>query len=414
MTAIDASLGFDDPPEVVNYSYGTDADADDDGYSRFFDNVADAFGKLITVSAGNGGLRAIGTPGIAHNVLSVANVNDKGTADPADDCIAPSSSAGPTPAGRKKPDLAAAGFQVATASRLGGFEEVTGTSYAAPAIAAAATRLIEQGLTDPRAVKAVVLNSADDYGAPGWDIDFGWGYFNAARAERERDQHVVDTLRDGTAAGRARFYVRRAARPSKATLVWHRHVVDATPPHARGSYLNDLDLYLYDETAGAMLDASVSPHDNVEQVSSRRAHAAVLVVEAQGTLHGDGEIFALAHSGGFEERRGPRVEVRIAAPEAIRAGSAFTVSATVVNPGDLRGHGYDVSLALPAGYALAEGSAIRTLGSLWPGEAAVVTWRVRAPVDARQPAGLRATARAIAYGLTWDATAGATTAIKIQ
>jgi DNA-binding beta-propeller fold protein YncE len=37
--------------------------------------VVDTFGKTMTLSAGNAGLRAIGTPGIAYNVISVANVN---------------------------------------------------------------------------------------------------------------------------------------------------------------------------------------------------------------------------------------------------------------------------------------------------------------------------------------------------
>ena len=55
MEAVDWALAQADPPEVFNYSYGANVTVDDDSYSRFWDAVVDGFGKVATVSAGNGG-----------------------------------------------------------------------------------------------------------------------------------------------------------------------------------------------------------------------------------------------------------------------------------------------------------------------------------------------------------------------
>jgi hypothetical protein len=389
MTAIDASLGFADPPEVINYSYGSDASVDDDGYCRFFDNVVDTFGKTLTLSAGNAGLRAIGTPGIAYNVISVANVNGQGTADRADDTIAPTSSAGPTPGGRKKPDLSALGSQIPTATRTGGVEKVTGTSFAAPAIAGAAARLVDRGTTDPRAVKAVMLNNADDFGSPGWDIDFGWGYFNAARTEQHAAdyhlRHIVPEMVE------RRLFARTSLGPAKATLVWNRHVTEHT------SRLTDLDLFLYDERDGRLRDASISSLDNVEQVSSGDLRPVLVVDRAERGPAAD-ELFALAHSGGFEERRGPDVQVKVTTT-ASASGDAADVRVDVTNTGDLRGHGYEVVLHVPSGARVQWEMAPKVVGSLDPGQTATIAWTLKGPDASALPA-IRATATLHAYGFT--------------
>jgi hypothetical protein len=409
MKAVDWALAQPDPPEVFNYSYGARLSTDDDAYSRFWDGVVDGFGKVATISAGNSGPGAgtVASPGMAYNVISVANVATKSTASRADDNIATSSSRGPTPGGRKKPDLTAPGSSIWLPSHYGRatWLQVTGTSFSSPGIAAASALLIDAGVTDPRAVKAVLLNSADDLGTPGWDAAYGWGYYNGERAWAERDDVVVASYAASGAASR-RYFERTTSAPTKATLVWNRHV-NYEPGLAvpASGVLNDLDLSLYETRGGALRAASASPRDNVEQVVSSESEPTVLVVQSSGAFSGSSEDAALAHGGGFVERAGPGVAVTLSAPGTAMPASTFAVTVALRNSGDLRGHAYTVALELPAGFALAEGTLAQSAATLAPGEQSLLTWSVSAPATPRLAQLLGVSASGTAYGRTWTATA---------
>ena len=57
----------------------------------------------------------------------------------------------------------------------------SGTSMAAPHITGAALLLGDAGVTDPREIKALLINTADDWGTAGWDSTYGWGYVDLAK-----------------------------------------------------------------------------------------------------------------------------------------------------------------------------------------------------------------------------------------
>lgn len=416
MEAVDWALSQDDTPEVFNYSFGAPAATDDDLYARYWDGVVDAWGTVATISAGNGGPSGstLNSPGIAYNVLSVANLDSRGTVSRADDVVASSSSRGPTVAGRRKPDIAAPGTAIVLPSNYGRATWVaaTGTSFSAPAIAGAAALLIDAGVTDPRAVKAVLINSADDLGAPGWDADYGWGSFNGARAWDERAAWRLDAYGAPGTPGAVRFFERAAASPTTATLVWHRHVAYAASAGALApaGVLNDLDLRLYSAATGALRAVSASRLDNVERVTSPASEAAVLLVETVAPFSAfEGattETAALAHGGGFVERLGPAIELTVNAPGTVAPGASFHVTALVANPGDLRGHAYEATLALPAGYTLQSPGVTQAVSSLAPGQQALVTWTVRAPGIPIPPAAMVVSGRTASYGVSWT-TSGA-------
>jgi subtilisin family serine protease len=408
MAGVDWALLSADPPEVFNYSYGARVSSDDDLYTRFWDGVVDTFGKTATISAGNSGANTVGSPGMAYNVLCVANVNTLGTIPRNDDTIAASSSGGPTPGGRKKPDLAAPGSNLLMPSTFGPslWSRATGTSFSAPAVAGIAALLIDAGVGDPRAVKAVLINSADPVGgSDGWHPRFGWGYVNGERAFAERQALALLSVTGPSGAAPVRYFERASPTASKATAVWHRHVSYATGGMPSSGTLNNVDLRLYSRETGELRATSESTIDNVEQVVSPLVEGAVLTVQGSTPFGETAETVALAHSAGFVARTGPDLALTLSALGTVPPASTMTVTAAVRNAGDARGHGYEVTLSLPVGFTLEQGTLTRSLGSLDANAEAVASWTVRVPASAQTSGTLSATARAEAYGSTWESSA---------
>jgi thermitase len=72
---------------------------------------------------------------------------------------------------------------VYTTTRGGGYMYAGGTSFSAPIVAGVAALVlsVNPNLTGPQ-VQDIVKQSADDLGTAGWDMYYGWGRVNAARA----------------------------------------------------------------------------------------------------------------------------------------------------------------------------------------------------------------------------------------
>ena len=140
-----------------------------------------------------GGLKA------SKNSMAVANVTKT-------DAIAGTSSKGPTPDGRIKPDIAAVGTNVNSTQPSNLYTLLSGTSMACPAVTGnlavlyQAFRLRNNG-NDPNAglIKAIALNTADDLGNPGPDFTFGWGRINTLRAVEciEQNRYLSGTVTQG-------------------------------------------------------------------------------------------------------------------------------------------------------------------------------------------------------------------------
>ena len=87
----------------------------------------------------------------------------------------------------KKPDLVAPGRRITTTVRGGGFGLFGDTSAATPHVSGAVLLLADHGLWDPMMQKALLINSAEDRGDPGWDKDWGWGYIDLYAALEQFD-----------------------------------------------------------------------------------------------------------------------------------------------------------------------------------------------------------------------------------
>ena len=152
-----------DDAEVINFSFGLILGDDDIiGCNRtmdfgdpdyiayiggWFDNFIDAHDVLIVKSAGNETYPDIYPPKLdyslswgsdSYNAIVVGASTASGNNKPrAKNTVAYFSSRGPTPAGRKKPDVVAPGYRITTTAPGGGFASFSGTSAAAPHVAGA-------------------------------------------------------------------------------------------------------------------------------------------------------------------------------------------------------------------------------------------------------------------------------------
>lgn len=329
--------------DVLNLSFGSLATAGDDDYARFYDALVHAWGIVFTVSAGNDGTDGLSTPGIAYNGICVANVDDRGTTDRSDDVLASNSSRGPTPTpARKKPDLAAPGCRINAPNynweEGPDFVEKWGTSMAAPHVAGAATLLHDVGVDDPRAVKAVLINTTDS--RSWWTPGMGWGEVNLDRAFVLRHHWYVDNVSPDGHLGSYRLYRVPVALPyDKATLVWNRRVNwnGASYP---STYYDppDLDLHLYREANGVEAMPSTNPHDNVEQVYSTFTGPAIIRVEAATISFPGGAsaaTYAIAVPPGTVEANGPSLSIAASLSTASPPLNAkFRLLLTISNNGD--------------------------------------------------------------------------------
>ncbi len=225
--------------DVRSQSFGYDPTSDDNA------NVADLSANTFLVpwvaSAGNGNDDPGVTPGTPttggdamrpqHPLGGRHRRHLDSLARPTMRC-AVYSSWGPTPGGRKKPDLVAPGTAITGPAIGGGIDTNDGTSLSAPHVGGALAILAGAGMTDPRSMRAVLVNSAEpwcnghfpghdppqgtplvddpNYGsAPGagvcqtgWEPDVGWGEVDVQNAIAERGNAVTGDVE----VGKARFY----------------------------------------------------------------------------------------------------------------------------------------------------------------------------------------------------------------
>ena len=179
---------------------GSQRDEDYSKYGKRFDALIDCHNILIIQAAGNESKGdtdrySLGWGADSYNAIVVGLSSADGDKKPRADNVVPvAGGRGPTPLGRKKPDVVAPGSSITTTDRGGGFRGFTGTSAAAPHVAGAILLFADHGLSDPMMQKALLINSAEDRGPAGWDKDWGWGYIDLYTALEQIDYAVYDTI----------------------------------------------------------------------------------------------------------------------------------------------------------------------------------------------------------------------------
>ncbi|WP_454785210.1 S8 family serine peptidase [Legionella sp. WA2024007413] len=303
-------------PTIINYSMGNGrldlncpACPEWSGLAKVIDYVVNTQKILWVKSAGNAGYiepahqftfaSTLTVPGDNYNALTIANMNTLvaenetmvKTVDRTKHHIKNTSSRGPTPFGRRKPDLTAPGHDTMTCAPdpkiygfvysnamnyRDGYRLMGGTSSAAPHVGAAALLLQDAGIQNPMAIKALLINSADTWTDAGtmdtghtkimgsaWNRTYGWGYLNMEKAFQQRNDIVEREL---TVEQPTWEYQTTLKRGQKVTLVHERRV--GYTPEGKEWKLSHLELVLIDLEHQKVIDSDNSPIDTVHQVSN--------------------------------------------------------------------------------------------------------------------------------------------------
>ncbi|MFN0213270.1 MAG: S8 family serine peptidase, partial [Saprospiraceae bacterium] len=295
---------------VQNHSYGIDIQNWYGYGAQLYDRTTQEHPRLLHVfSAGNKGdstsksgtyagilnfANLSGNFKMAKNILVVGAVDSLGQVNPL-------SSRGPAYDGRTKPDLVAFGQD--------------GTSGAAALVSGSAA-VIQQSLTNDLSrsdlVRAIMVNTADDIGAPGPDYESGFGNLNLPKAVllSESKNFSMHTLAEGQIHS-IPINIPSNLRQFKITLAWNDPSPDLFAPKA---LLHDLDLSLLDPLGNEYLPwiLNTFPHpdslrraahpgrdtlNNIEQITLEFPSEGLWEIRVTGSKISSGDQdFALAWS----------------------------------------------------------------------------------------------------------------------
>jgi hypothetical protein len=415
-------------PEAINVSWGGQSpDPEEYGTGeQWYDSAADSFDVTFGQAAGNeggSGYTSMVSPAKAYNTIAVANVFDNNTIVRTDDYITASSSRGPTPGGRKKPDIAAPGHETMSTTRTLGYGNLGGTSSAAPKVTAGAILLRDFGTTSSLEDKAVLINSADSWsdnntvesGDDGpvnfghWSRSYGWGYLDLFAAYQQAPYVILDSFPRPLVQGARRLAYYTGAREDgfKATLTWNRHTsaYDGIEFPTEVHSLTNFNLGLYNASTGNLIHGSNSAIDNVEQVWSNSIGIGVLKVHTTGNWDTDvqTESYALSVPSTFTQRTPPSYDVTVSVPQYAVVGSEISVSGTVTNTGQL----FSYNTLADCSAHVVGGPNPAQIGTLNPSETANVHWDAEVN-QSPGPQEIDIDVEATCYGETFRGTASQT------
>ncbi|HMG82742.1 MAG TPA: S8 family serine peptidase, partial [Ferruginibacter sp.] len=224
-----------------------------DYLSNYADAQINAYDKLIHVfAAGNDGGYTCGAFPLgfgtiksgwqtAKNVLTVGNINS------VDYTLYPYDSHGPVADGRIKPDIVTSGMSILSTFPFNTYQYDQGTSMSAPVVTGSLALMCQRyrqlhAGSDPKSalLKAIMCNTAEDFGNPGPDYSFGFGMLNVRRAVAAIDSnwYSTNTIVNGGNATSA-IHVPANVKRLKVMLYWGDV---AGTVGAATALVNDLDL----------------------------------------------------------------------------------------------------------------------------------------------------------------------------
>lgn len=294
---------------ITSRSYHNGCGGNYSNTTRTLDQDSRLLRSLLHIAAGGnfGADDCVGIQGWANmsnmeqamkNGLAVGNLNSN-------DVINSSSSRGPLPDGRLKPDICGVGTSVISTQPNNTYASFNGTSMACPGVAGTMAQLYQaykelNGGEYPAngLMKAVVLNSANDLGNPGPDFIYGWGKINGRKAYNTlfNQSYFIDTIATGQTDNIA-LTIPTGIKEARIMLYWTDYESTAS---ASVNLVNNLDLTVTDPSAAlsfplildhtldvSSLSAVASPGvdsvNNVEQVRLIDPVAGTYTINVAGT-----------------------------------------------------------------------------------------------------------------------------------
>lgn len=252
-----------------------------DALSQAVNAAVDA-GIIAVVSAGNSGPDAftVGAPAAAEKAITVCAMRDPGESGWS---LGYFSSRGPALDGRIKPDICAPGVRITSvmAGTTDRYVAYSGTSMSSPYVAGVVALMLEANpYLTVADVKEYLYDTAQDWGRPGRDNEYGYGRVNAYRAvQRVLGLPGVGPANPTHAVGRGVV--------EEGGEAWYKlNVTDTTKPVAATLVLDDsateyydFDLYLYDEEGNEL--AAAQEIMRQETIHFRPSRAGVYYVKIQ-------------------------------------------------------------------------------------------------------------------------------------
>lgn len=174
------------------------------------------------------------------NTIATGNVSASGVIDP-------TSSRGPAPDGRIKPDICANGLGQFSTDENYTYSEGGGTSAACPGLAGITAQLYQawrelkqQSNPEGALIKGILLSTADDLGNPGPDFVYGWGRVNARKALKmiEEDRYKIDSIQMGDSLEYT-LQIPAGTQEAKIMIYW---ADPAAQPNSSLNLINNLDM----------------------------------------------------------------------------------------------------------------------------------------------------------------------------
>jgi hypothetical protein len=178
----------------------------------------------------------------------------------------------------------------------------------------------------------------------------------------------------------------------KATMVWEKRWVYAAGNPASTTYaLSDLNLRLYNEETGDLVDIETEGSENVHQVATDAAITAVIKPYSWSTSFSGSaatESIALATEENFTLVDFPTdFHGIVNRPAPVQPNEEFTYQGWVRKDSDLASHGNEVEILPPAGWTLVSGTTTQNIGSVAGGGSSATaygTWTLRAQPTPQQ------------------------------